>query len=179
MNSVQTSVPSGGARASGSPRTHLAIVAFSALLTAQLVPSPPFNVAGTNGAPIDAVVAVPGEVDAVLLRACYDCHSSRTEVPWYGAVQPVKGWIAGHVEEGRRELNFDAFGLYRVRRQYVKLDQIASEVRSEAMPLPSYLWMHAEARLSDADRTLLVGWVNAARGELEHRYPPDSLQRRR
>jgi hypothetical protein len=154
-------------------------VALSVILTAQLVPAPPIESAATDGASIATVVHVPDDVDALLRRSCYDCHSNATVVPWYAAIQPVKGWIAGHVQEGRRELNFDTYARYRPRRQYVKLDQIAGEVRSEAMPLPSYLWMHGDARLSEADRTLLYGWVRAARAELEARYPPDSLTRRR
>lgn len=162
----------------GSPRIHLLIVAVSAMLTAQLVPVEPLD-SPAESAPIASIVQVPSEVDAVLRRSCYDCHSGSTAMPWYASIQPVGAWIGGHVREGRSELNFDAFGGYRPRRQYVKLSQIESEVRSDAMPLPSYLWMHGDARLSDAERALLFNWVNSAREELERRYPPDSLRRRR
>lgn len=158
---------------------NLAIVFASAILVAQLV-RPEFGPeARADRKPIRDAVAVPEAVDALLRRSCYDCHSNSTVVPWYGHVQPVAGWLADHVKEGKRELNFDEFGSYHPRRQYRKLEEIAEEVRSDAMPLPSYLYVHWGSRLSDAERTQLYDWVEAAREEMRQRYPIDSLQRRR
>ncbi len=160
-------------------RRHVAIVLASVLLTIQLIPTGLGDLPPTPAAPINTVVTVPTEVQDILERSCYDCHSQRTVVPWYGRIQPVGGWIAGHVRDGRRDLNFEEFGSYRPRRQFRKLEQIADEVRSEAMPLPSYLLMHGNARVSDADRAQLFAWVEASRATLQKIYPPDSLQRRR
>ena len=33
---------------------------------------------------------VPANVQALLKRACYDCHSNNTRYPWYAEVQPVR-----------------------------------------------------------------------------------------
>ncbi len=161
------------------PLRQLAIVFASAILVAQLV-RPDFGPEPkADRKPIRDAVAVPEEVDALLRRSCYDCHSNSTVVPWYGKVQPVAGWLAGHVRDGKSELNFEEFGSYHPRRQYRKLEEIAGEVRSDAMPLPSYLYVHWTSRLSDAERTQLYDWVESAREEMRQRYPLDSLQRRR
>lgn len=163
----------------GSVRRHLSIVLASAILTVQLIPTGFDAPTQTPPAPLAAAVPVPAEIDVILRRSCYDCHGNTTTVPWYGLVQPVRGWMADHVREGRRELNFDEFGGYRPRRQLRKLEQIAGEVRSDGMPLPSYLIMHGDARLDDAQRTALYAWVTSSVEQLRSRIPPDTLASRR
>jgi hypothetical protein len=48
------------------------------------------------------------EVGNTLARACGDCHSNQTSLPWYGHVAPVSWWIHKHIREGRKELNFSS-----------------------------------------------------------------------
>lgn len=120
------------------------------------------------GGPNDISVkhAVPSEVQALLHRACYDCHSNRTYYPWYAEVQPVGWWLAKHVNDGKEHLNFSEFGTYTVKRSVSKLEQIADEVSQKAMPLPSYRWGHPEARLTDAEVKMLTDWADNLRDEI-------------
>ena len=118
---------------------------------------------------------VPPDVQQMLRTSCYDCHSNTTRYPWYAEVQPVGWWLNNHIQEARRELNFSEFGAYRLRRQYIKLGQIADQVSEEEMPLPSYTILHADAKLSPERRARLVGWANAMRDSMKAMYPPDSL----
>lgn len=105
----------------------------------------------------------PGEVARILGSACYDCHSEQTFFPWYARFQPVSGWIAGHVEEGRRHVNFSRFGEYRARRAARVLEECEEAVTGGTMPLPSYTWMHGEARLTEAERAELAAWFRQVR----------------
>ena len=100
----------------------------------------------------------PEEVAAVLITSCYDCHSNKTNYPWYSNVSPVSWWIAGHVKEGREELNFSEWGKYPEKRKAKKLKEIIEEVENE-MPLPSYLIMHSSAMLSSKQKEDLINWV--------------------
>ena len=50
------------------------------------------EVAGPNH--ISTKTPVPAEVEAILQRACYDCHSNATRYPWYANIQPVGWWLA-------------------------------------------------------------------------------------
>src|SRR5262245_36851808 len=50
--------------------------------------------------------APPAEVAALFRGACYDCHSDETKWPWYSHVAPVSWWLVGHVNDGRKRLNF-------------------------------------------------------------------------
>lgn len=110
---------------------------------------------------IHSVIHVPADVAAILDRACADCHSNRTEWPWYSNVAPV-GWVvADHVREGRRELNFSEFATYPPDRRAHALEDICEEVKRGSMPLRDYLRLHPEARLSAEDATALCTWARS------------------
>lgn len=128
---------------------------------------------------ISTTLTVPQEVQEVLHTSCYDCHSNATRYPWYWYVQPVGWWLNGHIQDAKRELNFSEFGTYRPRRQYIKLEQIVNEVSDDKMPLPSYLFIHTDARPSQDQKARLIAWANAARDSMKVKYPADSLERRR
>ena len=118
---------------------------------------------------ISGVVPVPGEVETILQRACYDCHSNRTNYPWYANVQPVAWWLADHVSHGKKDLNFSEFATYPPKRAAHKLEEVADEVRKHQMPLRSYTRGHPEARLTDAERRTLIDWAERGQRLIEER----------
>lgn len=128
-----------------------AVAAFGAI---QLVP------VDRAGPPAGHDVDAPAEVAAVLRAACYDCHSAQTRWPWYSRVAPVSWWIADHVREGRRELDFSNWPLIDFTAQDELLREVAEEVREGRMPPASYRRGHPEARLDAARRDLLVRWAS-------------------
>ncbi len=109
---------------------------------------------------------VPAEVQKLLQRACYDCHSNCTQYPWYAEIQPLGWWLAYHVNDGKRHLNFSEFGTYTMKRSVSKLEQISDEVSQQAMPLPSYKWGHPEARLTPAEIKQLTDWADNLHDEI-------------
>lgn len=122
---------------------------------------------------------VPDTVAAILKVACYDCHSNYTRYPWYANVQPVAWWLADHVEEGKRELNFSSFTTRKVAVQNKKLEEIIEMVRKGEMPLPSFTWVHRDAILSQGQKDMLINWAQGGMDLLKANYPPDSLVLRR
>lgn len=133
------------------------------LLVAQLIrPSmtnPPVNPAQT----LQATTSVPPAVTQILDRSCRDCHSSNTSWPWYSKVAPMSWLLADHVSEGRKELSFSEWATYAPRKKARKLQEVDEQVREGEMPLKSYLPLHPEAKLSDADRQTLSAWALAER----------------
>ena len=102
----------------------------------------------------------PEAVRTVLDQACYDCHSNHTRYPWYSRVQPVAWWLADHIDEGKEALNLSEFGTYPVRKQQRKLNQMSEALADHTMPLPSYTWIHREARLTDAQVQTITAWLD-------------------
>jgi hypothetical protein len=150
------------------------------LLLAQFLPKNNYN----NGdalipASIETSHKVPEDVAAILKTSCYDCHSNHTSYPWYADIQPVSKWLGNHVNEGKGELNFSEFGIYSLRRQYHKLEEIAEQVEENEMPLSSYTLIHRNAALDENQKKTLISWVNNLRDSFRLVYPADSLQRKR
>lgn len=115
----------------------------------------------------------PVEVATILKTACYDCHSYKTEYPWYTNVAPVSWWIADHINHGRGELNFSEWANYSYKRADHKLEEGVEMVEDLEMPLPSYTWAHGDARLSDAQRELLIDWFSDLRTEMKEAQEQD------
>ena len=92
-------------------------------------------------------------------RACYDCHSNEVSWPWYSNVAPVSWLVAGHVEDGRDELNFSEWD----REQ--EIDEIVESVVEDSMPPGYYTITHGDARFSDAERDDLIAGLRATFGE--------------
>jgi len=109
---------------------------------------------------------VPQDVQQLLETSCYDCHSNNTNYPWYNKIQPVSWFLEHHIEEGKEELNFSDFGSYSGRKQKSKLKSVISQIEDNKMPMPSYTVMHADAKLSEADKKLLINWVTNLRDGL-------------
>jgi len=128
---------------------------------------------------ISAVYPVPDNVKNILAASCNDCHSNNTIYPWYSKIQPVDWWMGGHVDEGKRELNFDEFATYSPRRQYNKLEDLIKEVKDDGMPLDSYTWIHKNAILSADQKQVLISWADGIRAEMKQKYPADSLIKKR
>jgi hypothetical protein len=129
---------------------------------------------------ISSLYNVPESTQLILKKACYDCHSNNTRYPWYAQIQPVSYWLSNHILAGKEELNFDEFATYKLRKQYHKLEEIITQVYTEkVMPMDSYTWMHADAKLSDNERELIANWVTSIQDTLKANNPIDSLIRKK
>ena len=123
--------------------------------------NPPVNPNDT----LEASMQVPDNVKAVLARSCADCHSNDTYYPWYSNISPVSWFLANHIKDGRKELNFSEWNTYNARKKAKKLEEVCEQVDMGDMPLPSYLWIHRDASLSDEDRKVLCDWANSERAK--------------
>lgn len=133
-------------------KNHIALlVLLSLLIGIQLIPA---KIHGSE--PGMAFTGTP-ELEAVLRRACYDCHSAEYRLPWYGKVAPVSWWIADHISEGRKRIDFsrwDHIGW----EEHTK-GQIYLSIERGDMPTHSYLWMHPEAELTPEDVAMIRAWA--------------------
>jgi len=100
-----------------------------------------------------------------LARACGNCHSNRTNLPWYGHVVLISWWINRHVREGRQGLNFSEWTTYSAHRRRDELESICGVVSNDRMPPASYRVLHPESRLAAQDKNAVCAW---AANESEH-----------
>lgn len=150
-----------------SGRRGLAIAAAAIVLAAaQFVQVPRTNPL------VKGNLAAPANVSELIRHACYDCHSNETQWPWYSQIAPVS-WIAyRHVRAARARLNFSEWAdyLYDPGTEAHKLDEIERLIKSGAMPPWYYRMVHPQARLTDAQRAVVLNWIeheqSAAAGRL-------------
>lgn len=124
---------------------------------------------------------VPDEVNNILQVSCNDCHSNKTEYPWYANVQPVAWWLNDHVVDGKRHLNLSTFTKLPIAVQNHKFEEVIEMVEKKEMPLPSYtnFGLHKEANLTENQRKLVMDWAKAQMEMLKNTYPADSLVMKR
>ncbi len=135
--------------------------------------------ASPSPADISTIYPVSANVNSVLEKACYDCHSNNTRYPWYANIQPVAWWLDDHIREGKHDLNFSEFASYRIGKQYRKLEEVVDLVKQGDMPLQSYTIVHIDAKLTREEKVLLTSWTDTLRNSIRQKYPPDSLIRKK
>lgn len=105
----------------------------------------------------------------LLERACQNCHSQRTQWPSYSYL-PLASWaLEKDVADARQHLDLSNWERYSAEQQRDLLARIGTEVRNRQMPLPRYLVLHPEARLSAEEIQIIYHWTVTQRHSLRQR----------
>jgi len=99
------------------------------------------------------------ETRALAVRACFDCHSNETTWPWYSHVAPLSWFVQGHVDDGRRALDFSDWS-----KTYRHAKDAAHAVSAGEMPLWTYTLMHPDAKPSSDEQRALADGLTATLG---------------
>ncbi len=105
----------------------------------------------------------PENVKAILKESCFDCHTNTTRYPWYSNITPINYWLAEHIKDGKKDLDFSTWDDNSVKRKDHKFEEIIEMVEQREMPLPSYTYTHSEAKLSDSQIQEIIEWANQVR----------------
>jgi hypothetical protein len=105
-------------------------------------------------APTDGFTADP-EVYETLSNACFDCHSDRGSGSWNAKLAP--SYLFGS-HKGREALNFSNWTTLDMKQRTAMASQIAAVVDNGSMPPGDYGFFHPSAKLSDAQKKLVLQW---------------------
>jgi hypothetical protein len=95
------------------------------------------------------------QTEALVRRACMDCHSNETTWPWYSHVAPVS-WLVSHdVSEGRSQMNLSELDVSANQLSRI-VQKIGRAVENGQMPKSVYLPMHPAAQLTPQEKQALV-----------------------
>ena len=120
---------------------------------------PEKNISSESINDISTVMDVPENVQEIIKTSCADCHSNTTKYPWYSEVAPVSWYLASHVNDGKKHLNFSEWASYNKNQKEHIIKDLKKELKSKEMPLNSYLWIHKEAVVSPEQYKILLDWV--------------------
>jgi hypothetical protein len=135
-------------------------IIIAVLMILQLFPSGRPDISNNNKDDLIANNTINDTVTKLIRNACYDCHSNETKYPWYSYVAPVSWLVSRDVRMGRENLNFSNWESYSKLDKAEYLDDISDEVSSGEMPLPIYIPLHPEAKLTQKEREILVNWTD-------------------
>jgi len=110
---------------------------------------------------------VPDNVQQILKRSCFDCHSDHTKWPWYTNIAPASWLVAKDVRNGRTKMNFSEWGKIPESKREARLEAICDNINEGEMPLKEYLLLHGDAKLSQQDKDVLCKWVEAELKKIE------------
>jgi len=105
-------------------------------------------------------INAPKEIMALFKRSCYDCHSYETKMPWYGSIAPISWEVKSHIKKGREWLNFQIWTQYDEEKKQKIYKGIAKTIQF-TMPMPMYLTMHEEAKLTKEERESIRKWAES------------------
>lgn len=131
----------------------------------QLAPGPRrTNPPVTPSQTLQGAAEVPAHVDALLRRSCMDCHSNETRWPWYSRVAPMSWAVVGDVLRARKAFNLSEWTVRAGQRPasaIAYLTAMCAGVQQDRMPLPKYLMLHPESRLTPGDKEALCAWTGS------------------
>ena len=142
------------------------IVLAVAFLAIQVVRPERTNPPVDSSRTIHSQLQPPPEVMSVLERSCADCHSNQTRWPWYSNIAPASWLLVNHVNHARSHMNFSEWAKYERKDAAELLEEMCDETSKGDMPLPSYLLIHRDAKLTPQDVRTLCEWSKAARERL-------------
>ncbi|MCF6206907.1 MAG: heme-binding domain-containing protein [Sulfurovum sp.] len=118
------------------------------------IPQPPAKIDPNNE------IKAPKEIMTMLKTSCYDCHSYETKMPWYGHISPISLEVKSHIKEGREAVNFQEWETYDEKKRQ-KIYKGITKTINFRMPMPMYLFIHEEAKLTKSQRDTIKAWAKS------------------
>jgi hypothetical protein len=123
--------------------------------------------ARSSNTPLLASAPLDPSVVRIIERSCQNCHSERTDWPWYSYVAPMSWLIENDVRQARSHMNLSHWEGYTLDKQQEILTELSAMVRSRQMPPGRYLKLHPSAKLSDAEIDQIYQWARGERRRLK------------
>jgi hypothetical protein len=112
--------------------------------------------------PETAQLAAPPEVRHILEKDCYSCHSDQRRLAWFDQIVPAYWLVRQDILTAREHLNFSTLGALPAAAQKAKLYEAVTMIQLGAMPLPQFVQIHPEAKVTPEElatlKTYLAPW---------------------
>jgi mono/diheme cytochrome c family protein len=109
--------------------------------------------------PATAELQAPAAVKQVLEKNCYSCHSDQRRLSWFDEIVPGYWLVRYDILTAREHLNFSTLGAKPAAAQKGTLYEAVNMIQLGAMPLPRFLKLHPEARVTPDELTTLKEYL--------------------
>jgi len=114
---------------------------------------------GIPARPATAEVQASAEVKNVLNKDCYSCHSDERRLSWFDRIVPAYWLVRYDILTAREHLNFSTLGTKPASAQKAALYEAVNMIQFGAMPLPSFLKLHPEAKVTPEELASLKAYL--------------------
>ena len=121
---------------------------------------------GIPARPATAEVDAPPAVRAILQKDCFSCHSDERRLSWFDQIVPGYWLVRSDILTAREHLNFSTLGTKPPAVQKATLYEAVNMIQLGAMPLPAFVALHPEAKVTPEDLTALKSYLAPWTAEL-------------
>jgi hypothetical protein len=114
---------------------------------------------GIPARPATAEIQVPTQIHLILEKDCYSCHSDQPRLAWFDEIQPGYWLVRKDILTAREHLDFSTLGGKPAAAQKGTLYEAENMIQLGAMPLPRFIALHPEARVSSEDLDALKAYL--------------------
>ena len=122
----------------------------------------------------DSAVVSPDSINAIInigftqleplfKRACFDCHTNKTDFPWYYKIPGIRQMIDNDIKHARKHIDMsNGFPFTGHASQVENLRAIREEIKEDAMPPFDYRLMHWSASPSKEEAEAIINWADSS-----------------
>jgi hypothetical protein len=110
--------------------------------------------------PATAEIQAPPDVHQVLEKSCYSCHSDERRLAWFDEIQPGYWLVRKDILTAREHVDFSTLGGKPAAAQKATLYEAVNMIQLGAMPLPRFLALHPDAKVSSAELAELKAYLS-------------------
>jgi mono/diheme cytochrome c family protein len=114
---------------------------------------------GIPAQPATAEVDAPPQVRQILERSCYSCHSDERRLAWFDQIVPGYWLVREDILTAREHLNFSTIGSKPASAQKAALYEAVNMIQLGAMPLPRFLALHSDAKVTPDELATLKAYL--------------------
>jgi hypothetical protein len=111
--------------------------------------------------PIDSInEEYKKKIKPIFEQKCMDCHSSKTQWPWYHKIPGIKQLLDHDVAEGREHIDFsNDFPFEGHGTPYEDIHAIHKAIEEDSMPPFEYRLMHPNSKLNTQEKQTVLEWA--------------------
>jgi hypothetical protein len=115
---------------------------------------------GIPAKPATAEIQAPPEVRHILEKDCYSCHSDQRRLSWFDQIVPGYWLVRNDILTAREHLDFSTLGAKPAAAQKATLYEAVNMIQLGAMPLPAFVKLHPEAKVTPEDLSTLKAYLS-------------------
>lgn len=109
------------------------------------------------------------QVKPIFQNKCFDCHSSKTQFPWYSKVPGIKQFIQHDIDEAHEHIDMEQNFPFKSHAEPLEdLAAIDKTVTKNEMPPWRYRIMHSGSDLTSAEKEIVHQWVQFGKDLLKN-----------